>query len=235
MSYTTPHSAREFLFAGALFICHDYKLRCQRRAVKHKKELMRGTREIDLCAKLGVFFGPTAQIAAQGMRGNDAIDLAVSGPTIRAEVKYFNDQQSFSGKLARDWDWLLSTSNANQEFSRRAWVVFWPSSANGMFTFTNCLSVPKSHGTQYSHKDYPPFLPYAEPEMPANGVNQRLTFRTPPRKSLIKFTHGKKVRVDIVGEITDPLWCAIYTRLPPGETNIPLTAQFDTDDAPIVL
>lgn len=55
------------------------------------------------------------------------------------------------------------------------------------------------------------------------------------RVSIVKIPGGKKVRVDIVGDITDPLWCAVYTRMPPGATHIPAADQFDADDVPIVL
>jgi hypothetical protein len=235
VGYKTPHTAREFLLAGALFICHDYKIRCQRRSVALKKELLRQTREIDLCARLAGFFGPTAQIAAQGMTGKKKVDLVVNGPTIRAEVKYFKDAQSFDGKIKRDWEWMLATANTNKEFDKRCWVVFWPSAAADMFTFTNCLSVPKSHGAQYACSDYAPFIPFVEPFLPPNGNLQHLRFRVPPRESLIKIPGGKKVRVDIVGDTTDPLWCSIYSRMPPGETHITEANQYTASPEPILL
>jgi hypothetical protein len=65
--------------------------------------------------------------------------------------------------------------------------------------------------------DFAPFSPYAEPELPANGANQRLKFKTPPRASLLSMPQGKRVRVDIIGARTDPLWCCIYTRVTPDE------------------
>ena len=229
MAYSTPHDARTYLFGVALFICHDFKLQCMRRSKKAKKDLLSETREIDLCARMASFFGPSAHLAAQG---TDNVDLQIDGPTIRTEVKYFKKAQQFVGKLRKDWDRPLAISNTNSEFSKRAWVVFWPSTKS--FTFTNCLSVPKSHGAQYSYADYAPFLPYAEPELPPHGNNQRLKFRAPPRSSLVVIPGGKKVRVDIVGRISDPLWCAIYTRVV-GATGIPQADHFRTDDAPIQL
>lgn len=209
MAYSTPHHAREFLLAASLAVVHDFTLRCQRRSVADKKALLASTREIDLCSRLASFFGPVAHLAAQGT--ND-IDLVVAGPTIRAEVKYFRPPARQWASLRDDWDWLLAVPNANDEFRKRAWVVFWPSVASGMYTFTNCLSVTRSHGPQFSLDDFAPFAPYAEPEMPANGQNQRLRFKEPDRLAILQIPNGKRVRVDIVGSHTSPLWCAIYTR-----------------------
>lgn len=143
MGYSTPHHAREFLVGASLAVVHDYQLRCQRRATSDKKALLGSTREIDLCSRLGAYFGPNAHLAAQGT--ND-IDLVVTGPTIRVEVKYFRPPARQWAILKDDWDWLLATSNTNDEFRRRAWVVFWPSATADMYKFTNCLSVTRKPG-----------------------------------------------------------------------------------------
>jgi hypothetical protein len=149
----------------------------------------------------------------------NAIDLKIDAPIIRAEVKYFRSpSRAWTGNLVRDWTWLLNTSNSGEEFRKRAWVVFWPSTSTDMFTFTNCLSVPKSHGVSYSLEDFAPFTPYVEPEMPPNGVNQRLKFKAELAPStLIFMPHGKRVRCDIVGSHHHPIWCAIYTWVAPGD------------------
>jgi hypothetical protein len=210
MAYQSPHHAREFLFAACLAIVHDYALRCQRRPSAERKQLLERTREIDLCARLADFFGPVAHLAAQG---TDDIDLTVRGPTIRCEVKYFRPPAARWVDLQKDWDWLLGVSSANDEFRKRAWVVFWPSAASGMYRFTNCLSVSKgAGGDSFCLQDYAPFSPYAEPVLPKSSRNQRLRFKEPSRLSIIKMPGGKRVRVDIVGQHTSPLWCAICTR-----------------------
>jgi len=217
MAYSTPHDVRDFLIAASLRINHDFVIRCQRRAVADKKQILESVREIDLCAQLADFFGPVAHLAAQSPTAG-AIDLEVDGPTIRAEVKYFRPPaRNFSDRIKRDWDWLLSTTNNGKEFDKRAWVVFWPSVSVDMFSFTNCLSVPRSHGAQYSLADYAPFVSYAEPEMPAKGVNQRLKFKDEvPSSHLIFVPDGKRVRCDIVGSPNHALWCAVYTRVAPA-------------------
>jgi hypothetical protein len=236
MSYTTPHSVHEYLSAACLAINHDYIIRCQRRSIADKKALLTEAREIDLCARLGSFFGPVAHLAAQGQVGPNVIDLQITAPTIRAEVKYFRPPARAWDQLTHDWDWLLATSNNGEEFRKRAWVVFWPSTSSGMFTFTNCLSVPKSHGTQYSSQDFAPFTPYAEPEMPPNGVNQRLRFRVPSRVSVIDMPDGKAVRVDIVGACTHPLWAAVYTRLTSNDAAaIPGVTRLAISNTPIAV
>lgn len=209
MAYHSPHHAREFLVAASLAVVHDYALRCQRRTVSDKKELLANTREIDLCSRLASFFGPVAHLAAQGTRD---IDLVVAGPTIRAEIKYFRPPAGQWVSLRKDWDWLLDVPSANDEFRKRAWVVFWPSASAKMYKFTNCISVTRSHGNQFSLEDFAPFAPYTEPVLPLNGEKQRLRFKEPDRLTILQMPHGKRVRVDIVGAQTGPLWCAIYTR-----------------------
>lgn len=213
MGYRSPHHAREFLLGASLAVVHDYQLRCQRRTPKDKKRLLANTREIDLCARLASYFGPTANLAAQGTKD---IDLAVTGPTIRAEVKYFRPPARHWASLCDDWEWLLGVPNTNDEFAKRAWVVFWPSTASGMYEFTQCLSVARSSGPRYAKVDFAPFVPYVEPFVRTSSSNERLRFKDPDRLTLIQLSGGKLVRVDVVGYRTAPLWCAIYTRTVPN-------------------
>lgn len=216
MSYSSPHHVRDFLFASCLQIVHDYQIRCQRRTEKDKKAILAGVREIDLCARLSSFFGPVANLAAQG---TDDVDLIVKGPTIRAEVKYLAPPAiswlgvNNSGVIA-DWNWLLNCANVGDEFKKRAWIVFWPSIS--LYKFTHCLSVTRSHGAQFANCDFAPFTPYVEPEMPPHGANQRLKFKIPNTLSILALPGGKRVRVDIVGGVHAPIWAAIYTRTLPN-------------------
>ncbi len=212
MSYSTPHTAREYLKAACLSVCHDYSLRCQHRNDARKKLIVSETREIDLCSKIASFFGASAHLAAQG---TDDIDLIIDGPTIRAEVKYFLPPAVAWTAIRDDWDWLLAPSNANNEFDKRAWIAFFPSIS--WHRFTACLSVTKGHGNQFSLLDFAPFTPFTQTEMPANGTNQRLCYKPVDlrlRDSVIQLPGGKRVRVEIVGDFTHPIWCAVYTRIP---------------------
>lgn len=222
MSYTTPHDAREYLKAAALRICHDYKLRCLGLGTSRTKTLLERTREIDLCARLADFFGPSAHLAAQG---TDDIDLLVYGPTIKAEVKYLIGHKNSWANVKEDWDWLAQdATNAGNEFSKWAWLVFWPTIEQ--YRFTACQTVTRDHGTQYSSEGYAPFVTYVEPRMPPTGANQQLHFQaTPPRVGYISMHGGKTVRVDIIGDTKHPLWCALYTRclstaVPAGATRV---------------
>jgi hypothetical protein len=230
MGYTSPHPARDYLIGASLFINHDYIVRTQFRTDTQKKALVRSTREIDLCARLASFFGPTAHLAAQG---TNAIDLVVRGPTIRAEVKYVRPKASAWAEVVKDWNWLLSANNVGEEFKKRAWVVFFPSI--DLYRLTECISVPKNQGTQYSLEDYAPFTPFAEPEMPPNGSNQRLRYKTPNRTSIIFVPGGRRVRVDIVGTIQDPIWCAIYTRVTPNESSFLSSQEIRISTSPITI
>jgi hypothetical protein len=223
MAYSTPHHVREYLLAACLRINHEYVLHCQRRARKDKRDIIIGTREIDLCGRLADFFGRAGHLAAQGIAAGRAPDIEVTGPTIRCEAKFFRPTVTHGQtvapawqQLSRDWDWLLEATNIGGEFYKRAWVVFWPSSE--IFRFTQCLSVSKSHGTRYCTNDFAPFVPYAEPRMPKKGVNQLLRFKDEvPRLSQIVVPNGKRVRCDIIGSMQHPIWAALYTRITPTE------------------
>jgi hypothetical protein len=232
MAYRTPHAPREYISSSCLAVCHSFVIRCQRRSAQHKGELLRRTREIDLCAGISSFFGPVAKLAAQGT--ND-IDLIIGGPTIAAEVKYFRPPAKNWTNIRDDWDWLVDVNAAN-EVRRRIWIAFWPSTE--MFKFTNCLSVAKGHVHQYSLLDFAPFVPYAEPARPGKATNQFLKFKTPSRKSVLYLPGGRKVQVDIVGDTVHPLWCAVYSRVSPQAANAAITAgatRIDINDTAIVV
>lgn len=212
MSYSTTHEVHEYLKGACLSVCHEYVLRCQHRTERHKREILIKTREIDLCAQIAAYFGSAAHLAAQGTNDKDII---VDGPTIRAEVKYFPSPARAWNDLHGDWDWLLATSSANKEFSKRAWVVFFPSIL--LRTFPSCVSISRSHNDRFSSLDFAPFAPFVEPEMPPHGVNQRLRYKTVeqiPRVSVIQLPGGKRVLAQTAGDFTHPLWAMIYTRVP---------------------
>jgi len=174
MAYSTPHTAREYLYGACLKIHHEHVLMCRGRSIPRKRKMIRAVREIDLCRYLASYFGHSATLAAQGTSEED---LKVKAPTIRAEVKYLRPPARNYSAVHKDWDWLTRVSSSGDEFDKRAWVIFWPSARSDMHDFTNCVSVPKGHGSRYSLEDFAPFVPYAEPEMPQNGTNQRLAFK----------------------------------------------------------
>lgn len=174
---------------------------------------MEQTREIDLCAKLANFFGPNGYLAAQG---TNQIDLKIKGPTLQAEVKYFRPPAKQWTAINDDWNWLINIENTNNNFNKNAWLVFFPSIS--LYSFPNCLSVTRSNGTRFSLNDYAPFAPFVIPENTKNGVNEKLRWsKTPDQVSIIALYGGKKIRVDIVGSNSHPVWCAIYSRLTPTE------------------
>jgi hypothetical protein len=226
MSYSTSHEIQEYLQGACLAVCHEYVILCQRRADEDKRQILIETREIDLCMRIARYFGASAHLAAQGT--ND-IDIIVDGPTIRAEVKYFpSPARAWSDQANhKDWDWLLATSNTNREFNKRAWIVFFPSTA--FHKFTACVSVTRSHNNQFSLSDFAPFAPIVEPEIPPTGANQRLRYKPVEeidRTSVIQVPGGKRVLARIVGDLTHPLWAVIYTRIagPPAAVAVPTIA-----------
>lgn len=214
MGYQTPHSNLEYLSASCLAINHEYIIRCQGRNETFKRKLITSTREIDLCARLANYFGQSAFLAAQGT--ND-IDVQVTAPIIRCEVKYCNPTSKPPwAEMTKDWEWLLEGTNNGKEFSKKAWIVFWPSTS--LYKFTSCLSITKSHVSQYSNMAFAPFAIIAQPELPKKGTNQRLIYKEDfARTSLLNLPGGKKVRCDIVGSRTNPIWALIYTRATPND------------------
>ena len=189
--------------------------RSQRLAKVDKKRLLEQTREIDLCSKIADFFGPNAFLAAQG---TNQIDLIVKGPTLQAEVKFFRPPAKQWTHLTSDWEWLLGFTSVNRNFDKNAWVVFFPSAS--LYKFTQCLSVTRSDSQRFKISDYAPFSPFVNPVVPPNGVNEKLCFKSPKSTSVIEMHGGKKVRVDIVGKHTHPIWCAIYSRITPDTGNL---------------
>lgn len=227
MSYDTPHNASDYLKAAVLGVCHQRKLDSLGRSKAEVKKRVGQIREIDLCAGVADFFGMSAKLAAQG---TSDIDLKVDSPVIRAEVKFPIMNRSSWAEVRKDLDWLLDATNAGNEFDKKAWIVFWPSIAR--FTFQQCLSSTRDLGTKFSNDQIAPFLPYTTIDPPAKKrLNDRLTFdKNAPRISYLKFPHGKTVKVELVGGLTHPVWCALYTRcvstsVPDGATTFDVNSE----------
>jgi len=236
MSYSTPHGVREYVVAACLRINHEYVLHCQRRARDDKRDILLSTREIDLCGRVTDFFGRAGHLAAQGIARHRANDIEITGPTIRCEAKFYRPSRTGGGLIAQqwvdhDWQWLTEFENVNNEFNKRAWLVFWPSV--DLFRFTQCLSITRSHGPRFCSNDFAPFMPFAEPRMPPHGVNQRLSYKNEiTQVSRISVPGGRRVRCDIIGSPTHPLWATIYTRMTPDQFQLLNAPAFEaTNDA----
>jgi len=208
MVYTTPHHLREYLMGACLGINHAYRTWCEDREEDDQRQFLTATREIDLCARLATYFGTTCHLNAQGRK---APDLVNDRPAFEVQVKYLVRKRSNWPQTRKDWVWLQSAPGDGGD---KALILFWPSTS--LYKFTNCLSVTKSHGKQYSQLDFAPFVPYATVEVPPKGIHQRLTFKTPDRRPL-ELPGSFGVRVDIVGLQEHPIWAVIYTRLMPDE------------------
>ncbi|MEQ1503196.1 MAG: hypothetical protein ABMB14_13245 [Myxococcota bacterium] len=216
MGYTSPHDGREYLVAACLQVNHDHVIRCQARSNKWKKAYLGSTREIDLCAGVKESFGPSAHLGAQSSKS--LVDLDIRGPTIKAEVKYLRGRHAWTSivkgnekGIKKDWTWLLGGTNTNDEFLKRAWIVFWP--AISLFSFNECMSITRAHGTRYDLADIAPFIPITVRSINPTSGNQELAFVTSPSRVSLLVVGGKRVRVDLVGGVGHPVWCAIYTRV----------------------
>lgn len=217
MGYTTSHDAHDFFCAAAMLCCHQVNLRCQRRATKHQLNLLKSLREIDLCSIMTKSLGETAHLAAQG---TDDIDIMMSSPVLRAEVKYLRPGPQLWSEVKKDWDWLLSLNNTNGEFRKNAFVIFWP--GTHLYDFTKCVCMPKcSTANTYGRARFAPFVPYADPVKKKKIYH--LSFRNPIGRSWqISLPKGKAVKAALVGDLDHFMWAVVYTR-----TTIP---RFTSDD-----
>ncbi|CAG0978810.1 hypothetical protein PHYC_01651 [Phycisphaerales bacterium] len=231
MAYTTEHHAREWFGAAALMVCHDYNLRCQYLPEDKVRKLLEATYEIDVHARLASFFGPAATIAAQG-RGE--LDVVVSTPPLRAEVKYLmlKPPVYVAGIKEKDWPSLLAVDPANGGFAQFAWVVFCPSAR--LYPVTRHISVPKA-GNRYSLANFAPLSPVVEPIMYRSSDNCKLEWRAnSERVHVIHLPDGKCVRVDLIGSLTDFLWALVFTRLDGAESPSVAGAKAWTIDATLI-
>jgi hypothetical protein len=209
MGYTTPHTGREYLKAAALRVCHDYMLRAQYRSVEHKQDLLRETREIDFCAQLGWFFGPSAYLSAQGTSEED---LVVEGPTIRCEVKFLRPPARAWDVVEKDWNWLLGLTGANDEFLKNGFIIFWPGPE--LHPQKTCVTLPAETDGTYSKSRLAAMLPLID------IAGSTVTWKAEaliPRQSFLIMPGGKRIRCDIIGTPSHPVWACLYTRATPQE------------------
>lgn len=217
MSYTTPHHAHEFMKAASLAVVHEMVLACQRRPQEWKLEFLRGKKEIDFNARLGLFFGVESYISAQG---SDGKDLIIESPTMRVELKYLrpkptsnSPQNTWDDVIGKDWHWLMGLKNAGEAFKKSAFIAFLPGTTN--FRFHLCFQVPKKQFHQQLHeRDYAPFVKLVTP----NATAPRELEYTPHagwERDVLLWKRGSKLRVrrQIVGHPEDPVWCLIFSRV----------------------
>jgi hypothetical protein len=214
MGYTSAHSAHEFMTAACLFINHEYILACRGKSKEAQKQMVLGKREIDFNSRLALFFGPEASIAAQGTSDKD---LIVSSPTIRTEIKYLRRKSSnkqptnpWSGPkgIKHDWEWLLKQSANGNEFKKMSLVFFLPSKQFLKFHEVCSIAVPSGG---YKKKDYAPFVRLVQP---SSKNIKRLAYVSNPVRDLILNIQGKvKVRRQIVGSLSDPIWALVFSRV----------------------
>jgi hypothetical protein len=214
MSYSTPHHVRDYAIGAALAINHAYCIQCNRRTEGDRRSILSDTREIDLCARLGTYFGFSSRLNAQG---SDEADVVTESPPFEIEVKYIFPGRTNWGELSADWEWLRAFTNNGGLFRRRALIWFWPSIE--LYRVTQCISVTRDRTAAYSEERLAPFWPFMNVELPPHGANQRLMFAEPDHQGphAIRLPNGRRVAIDIVGSVTHPLWASVYTRLTPDE------------------
>lgn len=220
MSYSTPHHAHEFLKAACISIVHEYTLACQRKSLTERRKIVLLKREIDLTARLVLQFGPEAALAAQG---TSDLDLVITSPTLRAEVKYLRRKPDgkqpvnlWNAKkgVKHDWDWLLSLKNTGDTFKKTCLVFFLP--GQSILQFHEVCDV-KPAGTTFKPADVVPFARLVRPD---KTDPRKLVYRSKyPHDLLIRI--GKKVivRRQVVGSIASPVWALIYSRVGTNEYN----------------
>jgi hypothetical protein len=218
MSYKTPHHAHEFLKAACLTIVHEYTLACQRKSQNERRNIVLLKREIDLHSRLAMHFGPEASMAAQG---TSALDLSISSPRIRAEVKYLRRKPNtyqpvnlWNGKkgVKHDWEWLLQLKNVGDAFRKTVLVFFLPSKS---FLEFHQVCDLKPVGTSFQKSDYAPFVRLVRRD-PSN--TSRLIYRDKaPHDLLIRMGGKVIVRRQMIGFTSQPIWALVYSRVGTGE------------------
>jgi hypothetical protein len=209
MGYTTPHTGREYLKAAALRVCHDYMLRALYRPTDQKRDLLKETREIDFCSQLGWFFGTSAYLSAQGTSEED---LVVEGPTLRCEVKFLRPPARSWEVVEKDWNWLLSLTGVNDEFGRNGFIVFWP--GVDLHSQQDCVSLPAESNGTYNKTKLAAMLPLID--VVGNGLSWKHGDSV-SRQSFIILPGGKRIRCDVVGDLSHPVWACLYTRATPRD------------------
>lgn len=214
MSYKSPHHAHEFLKAACLTIVHEYTLACQRKTEAERRKIILSKREVDLQSRLAIHFGPEASLAAQG---TSALDLSISSPRIRAEVKYLRRKPggrqpvnlwNANKGVGHDWRWFLNLSGNGDNFRKTCLVFFFPS--KNLLTFDQVCDL-KPAGTSFQRTDYAPFLGLVGPD-PKNSA--LLKYRNKPLQDLLIRLGGKViVRRQMIGYLSQPIWALIYSRV----------------------
>jgi hypothetical protein len=218
MSYSTPHTAHEFMKAAALGVVHQYHMALRTKQAAIRTQVLVKKAEIDFNSRLALYFGPEASISAQGKRG---LDLHLKAPVLDVEVKYLrrlekkNQPVNKWPGVMKDWKWLLALSNENNNvFRQSAWVVFLPSI--DLFPFHSNFQVP---GTQLLNQVIPdpafaPFLKIAEPD-PNQPTQLRYCQVAFDRDVLLTTgtTKPKQVRRELVGNPKHSVWALVYSRV----------------------
>lgn len=214
MSYSTPHHAHEYLKSACLSVVHEYTLACQRKSMKERRKIVLLKREIDLCARLALHFGPEAGLAAQG---TSDLDLVISSPTLRAEVKFLRRKPDgkqpinlWNAKkgVKHDWDWFLALRNTGDTFKKTCLVFFLP--GQSLLPFHEICNL-RSAGAVYVKADYAPFVRLVRPD---KNNPKRLIYQTKyPHDLLIRMGGKVIVRRQLVGSLASPIWALIYSRV----------------------
>lgn len=64
-------------------------------------------------------------------------------------------------------------------------------------------------------------MPYLDAETIGNQIRQRLFIDRPERTAVIYAgtnTGTRPILAELIGDVDDPVWCALFTRITPNET-----------------
>lgn len=218
MSYSTHHTAHEFMKAAALGVVHQYHMALRNKSKSVLTEILLKKAEIDFNSRLALYFGPEASISAQGKKG---VDLHLQAPLLHIELKYLrkkpNQNQpvnSWNGVM-KDWRWLLGLQNENRNvFRQSAWVVFLPSQK--LFPFHHLFQVP---GAELKNQAIPdsciaPILKIAEPD-PSAPTQLQYCDGEFDRDVLLTTgaTKPRQVRRELIGNPKHAVWALVFSRV----------------------
>jgi hypothetical protein len=143
------------------------------------------------------------------------------------EVKFLRRSTAPWPQVILDWNWLRDLNGTNNAFRKNGFLLFIPSKAYGTSGkyLRSFVSIPRSkiyrRRQVYCSKDFAPVIPFVRAETPRGQARQQLCIRGSVRRAIIYAGRNRGTRpilAQLIGKVTDPIWCILYTRLAPAES-----------------
>lgn len=194
--------------------CLQFNLRGAGKSESEQRELLRAANEIDICVKLGSFFGPEVSYTAQG-RGTD---VKVKAASIEAEVKYLGARPFHAwNSLQYKKDWERLTDLPPDQYDRFVFVIFWPSIKIKNRAHALGIGRPYAPEVRFRAVYIAPFACFMSgQDAGSKGSSQKLEYCAEAevcRAAYIRLKDNVTLRFDLVGSREDLIWATIYSRV----------------------